>query len=267
MSTAVTVLGGACTAAPVAQESTIPDSLSLHITSSVPFSSADIFAFADTPEGGRIFHSGSGSSPFVRIPAPREDIICVGIANAGGEFADDAFPQFSGIESTMAELRSEDPLRPVMSGFCQVSPSDTVAELELSALLCSIVVDGIEGGSGTALTDPAIWLENLNPRCNILRYNGFYPSEMLDGPYMLMHPEMVMQGLPFNIGTGLRETGIQLCCYPNESRVNPTQICLGGYRKNVFAEYKADLPPLGRSAEISIRLRLDGDRLNYTISP
>ncbi|MBQ9310560.1 MAG: hypothetical protein IJ222_06815 [Bacteroidales bacterium] len=259
LSTAVTVLTAACTKAPGVQDShSPPDSTSIHVITALPCSTLDIFVFRDTLLRECIYHKRTGQEPFIRLPTSESDYIAAGIADAGGVFPDDAFVTFSEISSVGMEYAADNPEQPLQSGIAYYS-GQAGAELNLTPLLCRIRIVSIKGNSIGMLGDASLWLENISNGCPIMQTDGFHPSVTISTPEGLKDPAMMIQAVPFDIGSTAHECDIRLWCYPNESESAPSRICLGGKVGTLFRSFSTPLPPLGRGAKLTAALELEDD--------
>jgi len=102
----------------------------------------------------------------------------------------------------------------------------------------------------------------VNAIAQIFRHDGFHPSITLDDPSSLSHPMMMLQVLPFDIGSSPQKAGISLWCYPNENSMSPSILRITGWLSAELVSYDAALPQLGRGSRIMIDIRIsDGEML------
>lgn len=257
--TAVTVLICACTRAPsLHSDSARPDSLSIHICSAPPCDHIDIFVFADTLTRPLEYHQRFRNPTFLRIPAGKGDKLVVALANVQGSFG--ALPErYSTMEHLTMKYADEDPKAPLQAGLCNAE-AGKMAELDIQPLLCSISIGRISLDEDAPLEDAVVQLVNVNAQAEVLRSDGFHPSTTLDSPEGLRHPLMMLQEIPFDIGSRPQDAGITLWCYPNEDEDAPggrcTALRICGRLRGETKEYRIPLGPVRRGTNRKLDIEL-----------
>jgi len=261
--TAVTVLSFACTRAPsLHSDSAAADSLTLHISSPLPYKQTLVLIYKDSLTQPLEAHYHFGSENFVRLPADDCDRIVAAIADLPGEIAEERIPdRFSALEQVSMNYCDENPEAPLQAGYSSLQGSGR-CELSISPLLCRIELGEISLQGDAPLKDPVVQLINVNAVAQIFRHDGFHPSITLDDPSSLSHPMMMLQVLPFDIGSSPQKAGISLWCYPNENSMSPSILRITGWLSAELVSYDAALPQLGRGSRIMIDIRIsDGEML------
>ena len=257
--TAVTVLVCGCTQAPsLLSNGTSADSLVLHISSPLPWKHLDLFIYADTLTRALESHTRLGSAGSIRIPAGKSYRLAFALANSRREFK--SFPaSFGVVEKLTMDYKDEDPSAPMLAGYCHLQDGRT-AELEILPLLCPVHVGSISLKADAPLKDPVLRLVRVNARAEVLRKDGFHPSSTLDSPAGLDYPLMMLQELPFDIGSQPQEADLTLWCYPNEDEDGPggggTSLIVSGLLGGERREYRIPLGPVGRGAAINLNIEL-----------
>jgi len=179
----------------------------------------------------------------------------VGIANSPHNFNLNALGRFDAMEKLTYGFSDDDPAWPVLGGTCG-SVRDT-GTVRMTPLLCRIVLasvantmDGYE-----LLESPRIRIRDIPDTAEILREEGFRPSELIDaGPWA---------ELPCDIGYFPQEPGTVLWCYPNDTPENvlgTPRPCLE-FACRIRGEdcsFELPLPPLSRGCTVEVELVIDG---------
>lgn len=257
--TAVMVLICACTQAPSLQ-SEIPetDSLTLHINSPLPYDHLDLFIYEDTLTRALLTHTRTGSGTTLHIPVSGGYRLAVAIANARAEFS--TLPaSFDTMEKLTMDYADEDPSSPLMAGYYTLQDSRT-AELDILPLLCPVSIRKISIEADAPLENAVVQLVSVNARAEILRLDGFHPSQTLDSPEKLRHPLMMLQEFPFDIGSRPQDAGITLWCYPNEDDDGPgsrgTALLIQGRLRGEDKTFRIPLGPVSRGSRINPDIEL-----------
>ena len=258
--TAVTVLICACTRAPSLHSVTPKtDSLSVHICATLPYDNVDIFVFADTLTRPLEDHQRLGSATFLKLPAGKGDKLVVALANVQGSFG--SLPErYATMEHLTMKYADEDPQAPLQAGLCSAE-AGKMAELNIRPLLCPITIGRISLDEDAPLEDAVVQLVNVNSQAEILRSDGFHPSSTLDSPEGLRKPLMMLQEIPFHIGSSPQDAGITLWCYPNEDEDAPggrcTALRICGRLRGEAKEYRIPLGPVRRGTNHKLDIELN----------
>jgi hypothetical protein len=142
-----------------------------------------------------------------------------------------------------------------MSGQCEVA-SGTGRQLTLSPLLARIKLGEISNSmSGyVRLENPRIRLDNMNAWAELLRTNGFRPSELIEKP--------PSKPLPYDIGIFSQTPGTELYCYPNDSPLDAgtpaTVFVLECEISGATCSFSISLPSVGRNTTTRIDVSVSG---------
>ena len=189
------------------------------------------------------------------LPTLPGEKILVGIANSKRRFNRKALERFDAMEKLMFNFADDDPKCPVLGGFCTTKDHD--GEIVLEPLLCRIVLEKVCNTMDDydLLEEPQVRLRDLPDAAEILRKDGFRPTELIsDG---------LWAALPCDVGYFPQEPGIELWCYPNDTPEDvlgvprPTlefQCIIRGQR----CSFEVPLPPLSRGCSKSVEITIDG---------
>ncbi len=258
--TAAVVLSGVrCSKTPGLQGS-VPavDTLTVLTRAPLPCGVLDIFVFEDTLTRKLEKYERLLNATAARLPLSRGDKVIVALANAQGEFA--RLPQtFDELEKVGMRYAAERMETPLMSGMAVCSGGDSCC-VELTPLLCSVRIESICFEADAPLKGPVAYLENVSAYCELLRQDGFYPSETIDRPDGLQDPMMMVQPLPKDIGSTEQHPGTTLWCYPNESPdgpgTGPTRLCISGLLAGERRVFSFALKPLRRGDSVGMQIVL-----------
>lgn len=259
--TAATVLVSACTQVPPLQSDPTAsiDSLSIHISSSLPYDHVDVFVFSDTLTRPLESHMRAGNSRFLKIPTGEGDKTIVALADVQGVFEGSLPESFPTMEKLSMNYADEDPDAPLQAGSCSIA-AGRIAELEIQPLLCPVLIRSICIDADAPLRDAIVQLERVNAQAEILRKDGFHPSFTLDSPAGLRHPLMMIREIPFDIGSSPQEAGITLWCYPNEDDDGPgggnTALRISGTLAGQEEIFRIPLGPIKRGSQIYLDIEL-----------
>lgn len=166
-------------------------------------------------------------TPYLTITSSAGDKLVVVMANCTGKvFASDQIWSYDTLEEVRWHLADEDPSKPVMSGECQIcAGASGYTPLQLTPLLSNVCLDFIKcdfagrGYKSKTLSNASVYLTNLSESCEILRHDGFRPSEIenygaLDSEFLrtISHPEMI-----YSTVVPGQWKPVNLYCYPNDS--------------------------------------------------
>ncbi|MBO4595636.1 MAG: hypothetical protein J5632_03390 [Bacteroidales bacterium] len=173
------------------------------------------------------------------------------------------------MESLTMSYSSELSEAPLMSGMAQSKGADTVG-ITLTPLLCAIQITSVDNllENRPLLKHPRFNFRYANASAQVLRQDGFRPSQTVESPVGMRSPELFLAYLHEDIGYNRCEPGITLCCYPNDSPF-PT---IGTPRTELILEAQADsltlgfcteLPALHRGSITPVRVVADDNSLIY----
>ena len=93
------------------------------------------------------------------------------------------------------------------------------SEIVLNSIRCDFKGKSYEG---QPVTDPAVYLTNVNCRCSLTSDGNIIPSGIMNAGKadpeeiaLMAEPDMVYQKMPGDIGTTRTVTGMSFICYPN----------------------------------------------------
>ena len=258
--TAATVLGGAsCSKAPGVQGA-LPqaDSLTVLLSSPLPYRVVDLFVFEDRLTRRLESHTRLGNATSARISTVPGDKAVIALANVRQEFA--RLPQsYDELEKTGMWYRNEISEAPLMTGTAVCEATDS-CRISLIPILCSVRIESIRFEADAPLKGPVAYLQNVNAYCDLLKQDGFFPSQTLDVPDGLTDPMMMVQALPKDIGSTVQHPGTTLWCYPNESGdgpgTGPTRLCISGMHEGSRRTFSFPLKPMRRGDSIELQIEL-----------
>lgn len=146
------------------------------------------------------------------------DCIAVVLASSPGHPSVASLQSFDAMERLQMSYAREHSDYPFMSGMAQFhSPGSAV--IKLTPLLCKVSIKSIDNciEGQPLLRNPRIYLRNINASAQVLRQDGFRPSETISPPGNLRSPELMFSQLGKEIGYHRQETDLNLYCYPNDS--------------------------------------------------
>ena len=189
----------------------------------------DIFVFND--DGVRRLDSYSRidrpETPYITVTSSAGDKLVVVVANCGSKSFDASdFWSYDSLEEVRWDYADEDPQHPVMSGECQLCAGASVyTPVQLTPLMANVCLDFIKcdfagrGYSSKTLSNACVYLTNISGSAEILRQDGFRPSQIenygsLDRAFLstMSHPEALYS----TVRPG-QWSPIDLYCYPNDS--------------------------------------------------
>ena len=189
------------------------------------------------------------------LPTLPGEKILVGIANSQRRFNSKALERYDAMEKLMFNFADDDPKYPVLGGCCTTEDHD--GEIILEPLLCRIVLEKVCNTMDDydLLEEPQVRLRDLPDAAEILREDGFRPTELISDGLWAM--------LPYDVGYFPQEPGIELWCYPNDTPEDvlgvprPTlefQCLIRGQR----CSFEVPLPPLPRGCTKKVEITIDG---------
>ena len=259
--TAVTVLICACTQAPSLQNHFgQTDSLIIHINGTLPYRHLDLFVYSDTLTHALELHIRCGDTRTIRMKSSSGGKIVAAIADLQGEFSESALPdRFETMENICMHYADENPDAPMQSGYCHAYTGKRT-ELDISPLLCPIVIKSIRIEGDAPLENPVLQLTDVNEKALILQNDGFHPASVLKGPEGLGYPFMMLRELTYDIGSSPRETDVTLWCYPNEDGTGPggpcTSLLVSGNCRTEKRQFRIPLGAISRGAKICMDIEL-----------
>lgn len=187
---------------------------------------------------------------------PKRLYTAVAIVNSPRSFNRKAIERFDSIELLSYEFDEDSPAAPIMSGICNLRP-DGASVINLQPLMSRVTLAGITNTmkNYVLLEDPRIYLENMNAGAEILRAEGFRPSEIREG--------YITAALPYDIGLFRQTPGTSLFCYPNDAP-SPTMgtlataLVLECEIKGTTCRFPVSLPSLRRNSTVSVELTVNG---------
>ena len=225
---------------------------------------ADIFIYRD--EGLRRLEAHR------RIKAPGDpaafqleggDKIVVGIANCPDSLSIGALDAYDTMEMLRFYYRDDGATGGLMSGTASCTSGDTVT-LRFSTPMCRIALESVGHAFSNyrRLEDPVVFLSDVNPYVEALRWDSFTPTETLNDTSGLKG--MMWERLPCDIGTYTQFPGTELYCYPNESSVTPTRLTVEGTPSGApRCRFTTTLPPLSYGDRLSVSLEISDNPETY----
>ena len=182
---------------------------------------------------------------------------------------------YEGLRKHLSDFRKEDPEHPLMSGAASLSVGyDRKASIVLEPLMSRVELRSLRcdfsGRSyeGETLKDVKVYLINVSGACETTREDSFPLTDVLNqgrldehlGEQML-HPEMLVQPLAAEVGTGGTTPGISLYCYPNgtlqEGAGRPfTRLVVEGKILGNTYYYAVNLPGMMRNTRYQVDMTL-----------
>lgn len=177
-----------------------------------PVRRLDVFAYDADGLHSLILSRRYGFLPdSLLLYGPVTGMTVVAVANSPMDFNTSALDRYESIELLSYRFEDDSPQVPLMSGVGSVG-ADRSTVVTLTPMLARVVLGEVcnELKGYVRLEDPRITLESMNASAEILRTNGFYPSETV--------PEPPVARLPFDIGIFPQSPGTELFCFPNDSQ-------------------------------------------------
>ena len=176
--------------------------------------------------------------------------IAVLIANSPRSFSRRGIERYDSVELLSYEFDEDTPEQPLMSGTATLIPG-TPGKIILAPLMARVQLCGISNlmTGYVRLEDPRIYLENMNPAAEILRLNGFRPTEILEGRRK--------KPLPFDVGLFTQNPMTELFCYPNDSLESTmgtphTTLVLECEINGLTCRFPVDLKDIGRNTTVHV---------------
>lgn len=217
----------------------------------------------------RLLHHSRSSGTRLRLPYPGSDFIAVAIANSPGQIDPAALGSFDAAEALTMSYSNELAEAPLMSGTAQSSGSGTVF-IRLTPLLCAVQLLSVDNclQDRPLLKNPRVYFDYANASAQVLRQDGFRPSQTIESPAGLRSPELFFAALPEDIGYRRSEPGITLCCYPNDSPYATigtprTELVLEAEVEDGTVCFPTELPALPRGSVTGIRVVIDDNSPIY----
>lgn len=220
----------------------------------------DLFVYSLSDQKGLEIHRCFDDSSDVHTLDLKEgEKEIIAIVNSPYKFNEQALGKLESLEQVQFMFEDESPTAPAMSGngSLTISPdSQTEIGISVTPLLCRITLAEISNNLANykRLENPRIFLRNLNPKAEILRENGFRPSENIE--------EGQRSPLPCDVGFYTQHPATTLYCYPNETPENMlgsprTELVLECEIRDTTRQFTVELPPLGRSCTRSVAITVD----------
>ena len=182
---------------------------------------------------------------------------------------------YEGLRNHLSDLRKEDPEHPLMSGAASLPVGyDRKASIVLEPLLSRVELRSLRcdfsGRSyeGETMKEVKVYLINVSGSCETTREDSFPLTDVLNQGRLddrlneeMVHPEMLQQSLPSEVGTDVTTPGISLYCYPNgtlrEGTGRPfTRLVVEGKIMGKTYYYPVNLPGMERNTRYQIDLTL-----------
>lgn len=210
------------------------------INSRIQLRSADYFLFST--EGTRELLRYSATSGTVEVCAGEYDLVV--IANSQGKIDTSVVNRYDVLEQLCCRLESEDPSCPMCSGELHLDiRKNTAVVMEPIPMISRIQLMKVENNMGglALVENPFVFLTNISSQAEILRHNGFRPSEFIKAGEIEYLDD---------IGRYPAYPDIELFCYPNE---------LGGVFSGVKAAPDMKLTEISQATGIVMVCTIEGD--------
>ena len=222
-----------------------------------PMNRLDIFLYgADGLKDLEHYETTSVVPDTLRIRAASRIMTAVAIVNSPRSFNRAAIERYDSIELLCYEFDEDSPDAPVMSGICTLEPGRD-GTLTVTPLMSRVVLTEISNTMKgyVRLEDPRIYLENMSAYAEVLRTEGFRPTEMREG--------YITAKLPFDIGIFKQNPCTTLYCYPNDSPEptvgSPeTTMVLECEISGTTRRFSVKLPSLKRNSTQHVELTVNG---------
>lgn len=201
-------------------------------------------------------YSFSGIPDSVSFTAPARAYTAVAIANSPMDFNPAATERYDSMELLWYSFEDDAPECPVMSGTCNIEPGNPCI-IDLSPLMARVTLAEISNTMKgyIRLEEPRIRLENLNSGAEIMRFEGFRPSETIETGQELK--------LPCDIGIFKQNPMATLYCYPNDSPESTigtpaTVFVLECEINGETQRFSVNLPAIKRNGQVFVDLTVNG---------
>lgn len=233
-----------------------------------PVRTLDFFIYRDrgTRPLERHLHFGAGDPPPVLPELTAGEKVLVAVANSPWPFRVGALAFFEAAEQMSMRYDEEDAEAPVLSAVHPFllpsrSAADTLTlDIRLLPLLCRVEVCSVfrDFPGDERIEGPRVHLQTVNAAAELLRCDGFRPTETLDNPDLLKSPELMRRPLPVDIGFFMQFPAVSLYAYPNDPEEGGlgtprTRLVLEGRIGGRTCRWESDLPALRRG----FRLKTD----------
>lgn len=241
------------------------------ITSDCPVASVDILVYAD--EGLRPLErhihldTGPGGTGVWTdsLVLGKGGKMAVAFGNLPWRLNIDALGNYANAEQMSVRFEDDDPEFPACSGTATFAAGEDF-RLSLRPLMCRVVVSEVSNHleGYTRVEDPRVYLRNMNASAELLRGDGFRPSELIGRSAVLP--------LPCDIGLFAQYPEAVLYCYPDDSG---TDILGTPARELVFEceirgetrEFREPLPPSGRGSTLRYSVRIGENGAEFYLCP
>ena len=252
------------------------DSISITLLPSwqVAMASLDLFIYDDSGIRPLLYHKGvTGACKSLKAPNPGADFIAVAIANTPGRINPEALGSFDAMENLSMSYSSELAEAPLMSGMAQAKGGSSLS-IRLTPLLCAVQLESIDNllEGRPLLRNPRVYFRYANASAQVLRQDGFRPSQTVESPQGLRSPELFCAYLGQDIGYFRREPGISLYCYPNDSPFATigtprTELILEAECEGETLGFATGLPALPRGSITHAHVVADDKHLIFCKNP
>ena len=188
---------------------------------------------------------------------PAKAVTVVAVANSPRDFNTSALERYDSIELLTYRFEEDSPEMPVMSGQKDLAAGES-ASLRLSPLLARIMLGEVSNKlkGYVRLEDPRIFLENINATAEVLRTEGFHPSETVRTP--------PVRSLPYDIGIYSQSPGTELFCYPNDSEeatigTPATEFVFECEVNGSTQQFRTALPAIRRNSTVHVDVTVTGE--------
>jgi len=230
----------------------------LNFPGSAAVRTVDLLIWRDTLDRPLSAHARTGRTGAFKLPGPGGGCLVAAIANCPYELNTAALAHYESAELLTMLYRDEDPEYPLLSAVAR-SEGDTAA-LTLRPLLCPVKLRSIANGTGRLLRNPSVTLTHVNASAEMLRFSGFRPSETVDSPASVAHPEMMRARLPYDLGEGTLFPSLTLYTYPDDAAPGlgslPAELVLTATVDGSPYTYRTPLPGCGRGETVNAEIIL-----------
>lgn len=262
--TAATVLLSSCNRASGEQTILKVESTYLFdVHSGCPVDSVDVFIYSD--EGTRQLDSYCRlpSAGGLRLRTDPGDKTFVLLANVPGSIDTRLLGRMDAMERLTMRYASERSDAPLLSGI-RHSSQGTAGCVRLTPLLCPVHIRNVVSRLDAPVDAPIVCLRGVNASAEVLRNDGFRPTETMDRPEGMLDASLMLQELPFAIVNSPGDAGITLRCYPNSipdatGGALPTSVCIAGKLRGRPCLFETELPPLERGDTLAVDLSIESD--------
>lgn len=210
-----------------------------------------------------------GQSIEIPVQLRSGDYLAVALANCPSTPDSRALQSLDAIEALTMNYAAEQCDYPFLSGYCHFKTGEECA-VQLGSLLCPVHIVSIDNQLEEAplIQNPRVYFRNASAIAQVLRQDGFRPTQWVDNPAGLRSPELFIAYLPHDIGYIRLETDITLYCYPNDSPYDGpgtprTELILEGETDGETLRFVTKLPAIRRGRDCRVALSLSEWNVEY----